>query len=262
MDGVSRERRRRAAPDDPVARWTESGGGLLRDLGGGIRPDEGGRDHGCVRHAASGDRSARIVVCAGLGRVAGRFVFLLPGLCEELPPRAPWADTALLQRPTSEARAAPTSGGRCDVLRGYRGCATTRARALRRGNDRCWELKKNTSSELGTTASRSTAALTLRCGRPSAPPASSTSRVLLRRPCTPISRRVTEPVGGFGAGECVPCPGRCPPGRCARRRQTGDERSRGGRACGEEGPRDGVPVAATQGRWRRGARSVPSDRLR
>ena len=119
----------------PVARWTESGGGLLRDSGGGIRRGEGGRDDGCVRHAASGDRSPGVVVCAGLCRVAGRSIFLLPGVWGGLPPCAPWADAALLQGPTREARAAPTSGGRCDVLREYRGCAPTCTRALRRGND-------------------------------------------------------------------------------------------------------------------------------
>src|SRR5262249_36555861 len=134
-----------AAPDDAVARSTEFGGGLLRDSGGWILPHEGGRDDGCVRHAASDDRAPGIVVCAGLCRVARRPVFLLSGVWTGLPPSAPWADAALLQRPTPEARAAPTSGGHCDVPRGHRGCAPTRARALRRGNDRAGELKKSTS---------------------------------------------------------------------------------------------------------------------
>src|SRR5262249_48935341 len=106
-----------AAPGDPVARSTESGGGLLWGSSGRIRQGEGGRDDGCVRHAASGDRSPGIVVRAGLCRVARRSVLLLPAVWGGLPPRSPRAGAALLQGPTHEARAAATSGGRCDVLR-------------------------------------------------------------------------------------------------------------------------------------------------
>src|SRR5262249_43413522 len=88
-----------------------------------------------VRYAASGDRSPGIVVCAGLCRVAGRSVFLLPGLWGGLPPCPLWAGAPLLQGPTREARAAPISRGCCDVLRECRGCARTCKGALRRGND-------------------------------------------------------------------------------------------------------------------------------
>jgi len=115
-----------------------------------------------------------------------------PHLLQQLVPQgvlSRWLNCSALKRcRTLPPRGRPRS--RCVARRDSASCASLlrMAKLMPEVAVASWKcrhrrvLQHPASSELGTTASRSTAALTLECRRPSAPPASSTARVLFRRP--------------------------------------------------------------------------------